>query len=46
MPGKKKQRCDFYGKTDLEKYKMRGRKLYVVFVDLKKAFDRAPTEVI
>ena len=30
----------------LEKYKMAGRKLYVAFVDLEKAFDCVPREVI
>ena len=30
----------------LEIYEMLGRKLYVVFVDSEKAFDRVPREVI
>ena len=31
---------------DLQKYEMSGRKLYMVFVDLEKAFDHVPVEVI
>jgi len=36
----------FIVKQMQEKFRAKGKKLYFVFVDLKKAFDRVPREVI
>jgi len=36
----------FYCKTDAGEFRAKGKKLYFGFVDLEKAFDRVPREVI
>ena len=46
MPGRGTTNAIFIMRELLEKYEMAGRDLYMVFGDLKKAFDRVPREVI
>ena len=46
MPGKETIDAIFILRYTLEKYEMAGRKLYMVFIDSQKAFDRVPREVI
>ena len=46
MPGRETIDAIFILRQIFKNYKMAGRKLYVVFVDLEKAFDRVPKEVI
>ena len=46
MPGRGTTDAIFILRQLLEKYEMAGRDLYVVFVDLEKAFDHVPREVI
>ena len=44
-PGRRTINAIFILRQMLEKYETAGRKLYEVFVDLEKAFDRVPKEV-
>ena len=46
MPGKETIDAISIFRQILDKYEMAGRKLYMVFIDLEKAFDHAPREVI
>ena len=46
MPGRGTTDAIFIMRQLLEKYEMVGRDLYMVFVDLEKAFDCVPREVI
>ena len=46
MPGRGMTEAIFIMRQLLEKYEMAGRDLYMVFVDLEKAFDCVPREVI
>ena len=46
MPGRGTTDAIFIMRQLLEKYEMAGRDLYMVFVDLEKAFDRVSREVI
>ena len=46
MPGKETTDAIFTVRQMWKKYEIAGRKLYIVFVDLEKAFDSVPREVI
>ena len=46
MPGRGTTDAIFIMRQLLEKYEMAGRDLYMVFVDLEKAFNRVPREMI
>ena len=46
MPGRGTTNAIFLMRQLLEKYEMAGRDLYLVFVDLEKAFDCLPRKVI
>ena len=46
MPGRCTKDANFIMRQLMEKYKMAGRDLYMAFVNLEKAFDRVPREVI
>ena len=46
MPGRDATDAIFIMRQLMEKQEMAGRNLYTVFVDLEKAFDRVPKEVI
>ena len=46
MPGRGSTYAIFTMRQLMEKFEMAGRNLYMVFVDLEKAFDRVSREVI
>jgi len=46
MPGKGTTHAIFTVRHTQEKYGHEGKKLYFAFVDLEKAFDRVPREVM
>ena len=46
MKGKGTTDAIFMARQMQENFRVKGKKLYFVFVDLEKAFDRVPTEVI
>ena len=46
MPGKSTIDAIFSVRQVMEKYELAGKKLFMLFVDLEKAFDQVPWKII